>query len=103
MSRLLEMSAAFLTLGCACALYAATSDTLQPEAPLQSSGRQAERLEADIAALAVERARRGGRERSSELERASATKQPFGDSDGLPNGIVTGAVPPAALPSPRAR
>lgn len=105
MSRLLHLSAAFLTLGSAFALYGIKYDTLQLEARLMSGERNLERVEAEIAALAAERAYLGRPERLQEVARrlglVPTGERQYARSEDLPaSEIVTGTVTRPAGPPP---
>jgi cell division protein FtsL len=66
---MVHFSAVFLMLGSAFALYSIKYDTQQIEARLRHGERTHERLEAEIAALAAERAYLGRPERIQEIAR----------------------------------
>lgn len=69
MSRLLNLTAGFLALGSACALYGLSYDTRRIEARVHAQERTVEKAEADIAILKAERAYLGRPERIEALAR----------------------------------
>jgi cell division protein FtsL len=98
---MVHISAVFLMLGSAFALYGLKYDTQQLEARLRHGERTYERLEAEIAALSAERAYLGRPERIQEIARRlglepTDAKQYARIEELLAaRDIVTGTIPPA--------
>jgi cell division protein FtsL len=111
MTRMMHLSAVFLTLGSALALYAVKYDTLQLEARVRAGERGYERLEADIAALAAERAYLARPERIQDIAKSLGLRpteeKQYTRIEDLPavRDIVTGTLPatPASPPAPPVR
>lgn len=74
MSRLLTLTAGFLTLGSACALYGLNYDTRLLETRVNAQSRAVEKAEADIAILKAEHAYLSRAERIEALARAQGLK-----------------------------
>lgn len=104
MSRMMHLSAVFLMLGSALALYAVKYDTLQLEGRVRAGERSHERLEAEIAALAAERAYLARPDRIQDIARRLGLKpideKQYTRADELPAGreIVTGTLPASPAP-----
>lgn len=111
MTRMMHLSAVFLTLGSALALYAVKYDTLQLEGRVHAGERGTERLAAEIAALSAERAYLARPERIQELAKRLGLKpteeKQYTRIEDLPavRDIVTGTLStaPASPPAPPVR
>lgn len=105
MSRMMHLSAIFLMLGSALALYSVKYDTLQLEGRVRTAERHHERLEGEIAALAAERAFLARPDRIQDLARQLGLKpideKQYTRIEQLPASreIVTGTLPAPHTPA----